>query len=110
MSDIPDTPLFDRHGSIRGYRLNKMAMALSLPENREFFRQDEEAYLDRFELDAETRAAVLNRDWREMIRLGGNLFYILKISAIDPIPLSHIGAAQVGMSPATFEKERLGRK
>ena len=28
---IPQTPLFDRAGSIRGYRLNKMAMALGRP-------------------------------------------------------------------------------
>lgn len=108
MSDIPDTPLLDRDASIRGYRLNKMAMALSTPENREAFKSNEAEYLDRFDLDEETRKAVRNRDWREMIRLGGNLFYILKISAVDPTPLIHIGAAQAGMSPSDFKKNRLG--
>ena len=49
---IPDTPLFDRAGSIRGYRINKMAMALGQAENRTAFKADEEAYLDRFGLSA----------------------------------------------------------
>ena len=31
---IPDTPLFDRQRSLRGYRLNKMAMGLGDPANR----------------------------------------------------------------------------
>ena len=110
MPEIPDSPMFDREGAIRGYRLNKMAMALSTPENRAAFLDDEAAFLDRFQLDVETREAVMNRDWQEMIRLGGNLFYILKLSAIDPIPLIHIGAAQAGMSPERFKRERLGEK
>lgn len=110
MSDLPDTPLLDRELCNRGYRLNKMAMALSSPENRAQFIADEEEFIDRFGLDAEAKSAVLNRDWRELIRLGGNLFYVFKLSAIDPIPLTHIGAAQVGMEPERFLKERLGKK
>ena len=44
-----------------------------------------------------------------MVRLGGNLFYILKISAVDPTPIISIGAAQAGMSPEEFIKTRLGK-
>lgn len=109
MSAIPDTPLFDRDASIRGYKLNKMAMGLSRPENREAFKSDEAAYLDRFGLDPETRKAVETRDWREMVRLGGNLFYILKIAAIERTPIINIGAAQAGMTPEEFKSERLGK-
>ncbi|WP_454748013.1 alpha/beta fold hydrolase [Ciceribacter selenitireducens] len=107
---IPDTPLFDRAGSIRGYRLNKMAMALGKPANREAFRANEEAYLDSFGLTAEEKAAVMRRDWHEMVRLGGNLFFILKIAAVDPTPITAIGAAQAGMSHDDFVYERLGKK
>lgn len=107
---IPDTPLFDRAGSIRGYRLNKMAMALGKPANREAFRANEEAYLDSFGLTAEEKAAVMRRDWHEMVRLGGNLFFILKIAAVDPTPITAIGAAQAGMSHDDFLYERLGKK
>ena len=75
---IPDTPLFDRERSRRGYRINKMAMGLSQPANREAFLKDENAYLDRFGLRPEEKEAVRSRNWREMVRLGGNLFFILR--------------------------------
>jgi protocatechuate 4,5-dioxygenase alpha subunit len=107
---IPDTPLLDRARQLRGYRLNKMAMGLGDPANRAAFKADERAYLDRFGLSEEERRAVLARDWREMIRLGGNLFFILKISAVDPIRITEIGAHQAGMDHETFLRERLGKK
>ena len=106
---IPDTPLFDRERSRRGYRLNKMAMALKEPGNREAFRRDENAYLDRFGLSEDEKKAVMARDWREMVRLGGNLFFILKISAIDPARMTEIGAHQAGMDHDAFLRERLGK-
>lgn len=106
---IPETPLYDRAGSIRGYRLNKMAMALGSPTNREAFKADESAYLDSYDLSAQEKTAVMDRDWHEMVRLGGNLFFILKISAIDPTPITAIGAAQAGMDHQTFLSERLGK-
>lgn len=106
---IPDTPLFDRPRANAGYALNKMAMGLSTPEGRAAFLADEGAYLDRFSLTPEQRAAVLARDWAEMVRLGGNLFYILKISAVDPTPIRAIGAAQAGMSLDAFLETRLGK-
>ena len=104
---IPDTPLFDRKRSNQGYELNKMAMGLSSPEGRAAFLADEDAYLDSFKLTAEQRAAVKARDWAEMVRLGGNLFYILKISAVDPTPIREIGAAQAGMELQEFLDARL---
>ena len=106
---IPDTPLFDRKRSNQGYELNKMAMGLSSPEGRAAFLADEDAYLERFKLTAEQRAAVKARDWAEMVRLGGNLFYILKISAVDPTPIREIGAAQAGMELQEFLDARLGK-
>ena len=103
---IPDTTLFDRKRSLAGYRINKMAMALGRPENRDAFKADEGAFLDRFGLSA----AVTARNWREMVRLGGNLFFILKISAIDPVAMTEIGAHQAGMAHDDFLRERLGKK
>lgn len=106
---IPDTPLFDRPRANAGYALNKMAMGLSTPEGRAAFLADEGAYLARFDLTPEQRAAVRSRNWEEMVRLGGNLFYILKISAVDPTPIRAIGAAQAGMSLDAFLETRLGK-
>ncbi|WP_201837050.1 alpha/beta fold hydrolase [Microvirga zambiensis] len=107
---IPDTPLFDRKRSLRGYRINKMAMGLGDPANREAFKQDESAYLDRFGLTSEEKDAVMTRNWQEMVRLGGNLFFILKISAVDPVRITEIGAHQAGMEHADFLRDRLGKK
>jgi protocatechuate 4,5-dioxygenase, alpha chain len=107
---IPDTPIFDRKRSLRGYRINKMAMGLGRPENREAFLRDESAYLDRFGLTAEEKEAVMSRNWREMVRLGGNLFFILKISAVDPVRITEIGAHQAGMDHDAFLRDRLGKK
>lgn len=106
---LPVTPLFDRKRNHAGYELNKMANSLGRPENRTAFKADEPAYLARFDLSKAQAKAVLTRDWKEMVRQGGNLFYILKISALDPIPLTAIGAAQAGMTHEDFLKDRLGK-
>jgi protocatechuate 4,5-dioxygenase alpha chain len=87
-----------------------MAMGLGDAANREAFRQDESAYVDRFGLTPEEKEAVMTRNWREMVRLGGNLFFILKISAIDPVKMTEIGAHQAGMDHEAFLRERLGKK
>lgn len=107
--EIPDTPLFDRDLNRQGYALNKFAMSLGRPDNRAAFKADEDAYLARFGLGPATTAAVKARDYAEMVRLGGNLFFILKISAVDPTPITAIGAAQAGMDHDRFLKERLGK-
>nr|WP_062339400.1 extradiol ring-cleavage dioxygenase [Herbidospora sakaeratensis] len=110
MTEIPETPILDRAHQLRGYRMNKMAMGLGNPEGRAAFRADERAYLDRFGLTEEEITAVMSRDWRTMIALGGNLFLILKISAVDPVRITEIGAHQVGMDHESFLRDRLGKK
>lgn len=107
---IPDTPLFDRARSLAGFPLNKAMMGLGDPANRAAFKADESAYLDRYGLTAEQKSAVMRRDWREMVRLGGNLFFILKISAVDPIRITEIGAHQAGMDHDAFLRDRLGKR
>src|SRR3981081_2610405 len=106
---IPETLLFDRKRALRGYRINKMAMGLVNPLNREAFKKDEEAYLDRFGLSAEEKAAVMSRNWREMVRLGGNVFFILKISALAPVRRTEVGAHKGGMDHDELLRKRLGK-
>lgn len=107
---IPDTPLLDRSRQLRGYRMNKMAMGLGQPANRAAFLADEAAYLDRFGLSDQEKSAILARNWREMVRLGGNLFFLLKISAVDPVAITEIGAHQAQMEHTAFLRDRLGKK
>ena len=108
--DLPDTPMLDRAQQLRGYRLNTMAMGLGDPANRRAFLTDERAYLQRYALTPEETDAVTSRNWKRMIALGGNLFFILKISAVDPVPMTAIGAAQVDMEHGDFLRDRLGKK
>ena len=89
---IPVTPLLDRSHNLRGYRLNRMAMSLGKPEARAAFLADEGAFLDAHGLSSDEKAAVKARDWERMVALGGNLFFILKIAAVDPVAMTQIGA------------------
>lgn len=96
--DIPGTFVFDSRRSRRGYPLNKFLMSLNDAENRELFRFDEVAYLDRFRLDPEQREAVLNRHWVRLLELGGNVYYTFKLAACDGMTFQELAAAQTGMS------------
>ena len=46
--DIPGTTVFDARRSRAGYHLNMFCMSLMKAENREAFKADEAAYLQRF--------------------------------------------------------------
>lgn len=108
-NSIPETPLYDRAGALRGYKMNKMANGLGVPANREAFLADEAAYIDSYGLTDEEKKAVMERDWHKMVSMGGNLFFILKITAVDFIPITQVGAAQAQMNHDEFLKNRLGK-
>ena len=96
--DIPGTFIFDGARSRMGYRLNMFCMSLLDAANRDAFRSDEDAYLDRFPLTADQRAAVRSRDWIAMLELGGNIYYTYKIGACDGLSFQQVAAAQTGVT------------
>src|SRR6266511_2887933 len=100
--DIPGTYVFDGRLSRRGYPLNSFLMSLNRADNREAFRSDEAAYLDRFPLDAEQRDAVLGRQWLRMLEVGGNLYYTYKLAACDGMTFQDQAAEQTGMTPDAY--------
>ena len=65
--DIPGTTVFDAQRSRQGYHLNMFCMSLMKAENREAFKANERAYLDRWPMTEEQKQAVLDRDWNGMI-------------------------------------------
>ena len=81
--DIPGTYVFDGEHSRKGYALNMFCMSLNQEVNRERFRADEPAYLDDYDLSPAQRSAILDRDWLEMLRLGGNIYYTFKLAIVD---------------------------
>jgi protocatechuate 4,5-dioxygenase, alpha chain len=105
--DIPGTIVFDGRRARRGYPLNKFLMSLNRPENREAFRADEPAYLDRFPLDDEQRAAVQGRQWLRLLEVGGNVYYTYKLAACDGMTFQDLAGEHTGMSPEDFAEMML---
>lgn len=96
--DIPGTFVFDGRRSRQGYWLNMFCMSLNDEQNREAFRADEAAYLDRFRLTPEQRRAVLDRDWIRLLELGGNIYYTFKLAACDGLTFQQLAALQTGVT------------
>jgi protocatechuate 4,5-dioxygenase alpha subunit len=106
--DIPGTYVFDAEHSRLGYHLNMFCMSLNHEENRAAFRADESAYLDRYPMTPEQKSAILNREWNEMLRLGGNVYYTAKLAATDGITFQDLAAAMTGVSRDQYRKMMLG--
>jgi protocatechuate 4,5-dioxygenase alpha chain len=100
--DVPGTYVFDGEQSRRGYRLNAMFMSLRHPGNRERFLEDEAAYCGSYGLTDEQRQAVLRRDWKRMMELGGNIFYVFKLAMTDQKSMQYLGGVFSGMTEEEF--------
>jgi protocatechuate 4,5-dioxygenase, alpha chain len=90
---IPGTYVFDGEHCRKGYALNMFCKSLDLESNRAAFRADAFVYLDRFRLSDDQRRAVLARDWLELLRLGGNIYYTFKLAIFDGLTMQDVGAA-----------------
>ena len=77
-------------------------MSLSRPGNRDAFRADEAAYLDRFPLDPAQREAVLRRQWLRLLEVGGNVYYTYKLAACDGMSFQELAAEQTGMTVEAY--------
>lgn len=100
--DIPGTTVFDARRSRAGYHLNMFCMSLMKAENREAFKADEAAYLQRFPMTDAQRESVLKRDWNGMIALGGNIYFTSKIAATDGLSFQQIAAKMSGVTQQEY--------
>lgn len=107
-ADIPGTVVFDAERSRQGYHLNMFCMSLRHAANRESFKADEEGYLNRFPMTEGQKRAVLARDWNEMLRLGGNIYYTSKLAATDGINFQQLAARMTGVSEDDYRAMMLG--
>lgn len=106
LKPIPDTSIFDLRASQRGYRLNKLCGSLCRPENREAFKRDEEAYLQKFDLTAEEKDLIRKRDFAGMIAAGMNIYFMLKIGSVTGNSLYRMGAQMRGEKYEDFLSTR----
>jgi protocatechuate 4,5-dioxygenase alpha chain len=104
---IPGTYVYDSRRGRMGYALNMFCMSLNKAENREDFKQNQAAYLDRFALTAEQRRAVLDRDWLGMLKLGGNIYYTIKIAFCDGLTFQDVAGMMSGVPKETYAKMML---
>ena len=100
---IPGTPVFDGDAAQAGYALNAMCYSFNHEENREAFRRDEEAFMERYGLDDRQKDAVRNRDVLAMLAAGGNVYYLAKLAGIFRLNVQDLGAMQTGMSVEEFK-------
>lgn len=101
-ADIPGTTVFDADLSRKGYQLNSFFFSLMKDENRKAFRADEAAYLRKFALSDAQRDAVLKRDWNRLLELGGNIFFMLKLSFADGLSVQQLAGAMTGMTAEQY--------
>ena len=96
--DVPGTTIFDADQARLGYSLNQFCMSLMTAANRERFLADERAYLDEWDMTAEQKQGVLDRDLNRLISLGGNIYFLAKIGATDGRSFQQMAGSMTGMS------------
>ena len=70
--------------------------------NRQEFRKDERAYMDKWEMTEAQKQALLDRDYNRAIDEGGNVYFLAKFTGIFGLGVQDIGAQQTGMSVDEF--------
>jgi len=102
LNDIPGTKVFNALASRQAYHLHKFCMSLMQAENREAFKADESAYLARFRMSEEQRQAVLDRDFTKLIDLGGNIYFLVKLSNTDGWSTQKAVSSMTSLTPDEY--------
>ena len=105
--DIPGTTLFDAQRSRQGYHVNMFCMSLMKAANREEFKKDEAAYLRKWPMTEEQRAAILERNWGRMIELGGNIYFLSKLFSTDGLSFQFVAATMTGLTQEQYAEMML---
>lgn len=97
-SDIPGTTVFDGDMARIGFHLNQFCMSLMQESNRTAFKQNERTYLDKWPMTETQKCAVLARDFSQLIALGGNIYYLVKISSSDGLSVAAAVSTMTNLS------------
>ncbi len=106
-SHIPGTIIFDAEMARRGYHLNQFCVSLMKEQNRQRFKTDQRVYLDEWRMTEEQKQAVLDRDYNQMLALGGNIYFLAKIFSCDGQSFEQAAASMTGMSREDYRKMML---
>lgn len=106
-TQIPGTIIFDADMARRGYHLNQFCVSLMKEQNRQRFKSDQRAYLDEWHMTEEQKKAVLDRDYNQMLELGGNIYFLAKIFSSDGQSFEQVAAMMTGMSREEYRSMML---
>jgi protocatechuate 4,5-dioxygenase alpha chain len=104
---IPGTTIFDADMARLGYHLNQFCMSLMKEQNRQRFKSDQRLYLDEWRMTEDQIQAVLDRDYNQMLALGGNIYFLAKIFSCDGQSFEQAAASMTGMSRESYRKMML---
>jgi len=102
-----DIPIFDGAAAQKGYGLNKMCYEFNSPERRAMFVADPEAVFEEYGLTEAQRDAVRRADVIDLLREGGNAYYLCKLATLAGLDIQDIGAQQTGVTRAEFQAKLL---
>ena len=71
--------------------------------NRDAFVADEEAYMEKYGLNEQQKAAIRSRQVLQLLDAGGNAYYLAKFAGIFGLNMQDIGAQQTGMTVEEFK-------
>jgi protocatechuate 4,5-dioxygenase alpha chain len=108
LEDIPGTTVFTARRSRQAYHLHKFCMSLMEADNRSAFKADERAYLDKFRMSEEQKAAVLERDFSRLVELGGNIYFLVKLSNTDGWSAQQAVGSMTDLTPDEYAEMMRG--
>ena len=106
-TDIPGTTIFDSTKARQGYHLNQFFHSLMQKANRERFLADESAYLSEWNITVDQKQAVLDRDYNQVLLLGGNVYFFAKLFFTDEISFETGASMMTGVTQKDYRKMML---
>jgi len=103
LEDIPGTRVFTAQRARKGYHLNQFCQSLMKEENRQEFRKDERAYMDKWDMTEAQKQALLDRDYNRAIDEGGNVYFLSKLFFTDGKSFLQAVGTMTGMSPEDYQ-------
>ena len=108
LEDIPGTRIYTAARARQGYHINQCAMSLMKPHNRDEFRANERAYLDKWPLDEDAKQALLQRDYNTLLDMGGNVYFLAKLFSTDGISVAEGVSSMTDMNFEEYTAMMLG--
>ena len=100
---IPGTTIFDGKMAMKGYNLNKMCYSFNKSVNRDAFKADPEAYMEKYGLNEAQKEAIRSSNILAMIAEGGNIYYLAKLAGIFKLSVQDVGGLQTGRTTEEFK-------